>query len=103
MRIIRTYWDLHHAIEMASTEGDVLRILCVVRGYHVYKAIRDPYLGDEFTTKHQKNNPHELLTLTGPPYRRALVFRPPEWSLHRLLPRLPWLKCGSGTHLMSQA
>ena len=41
-----------------STEADVsvYRLLCVVRGYHVYKAIWDPYLGDEFTTKHEKNS-----------------------------------------------
>ena len=44
-----------------STEADVsvYRLLCVVRGYHVYKAIWDPYLGDEFTTKHEKNNPRD--------------------------------------------
>ncbi len=44
---------------MVSTEGEVLRLLCIVRGYHVYKAIWDLYLGDDFTTKHQKNNPHD--------------------------------------------
>ena len=32
--------------------------MCVVRGYHIYKDVCDPYLGDGFTTKHKWNNPH---------------------------------------------
>ena len=38
---------------------DEWRFVCVVRGYHVYKDVWDPYLGDGFTTKHERNNPHD--------------------------------------------
>ena len=31
----------------------------VVRGYHVYKDVWELYLGGDFTTKHQRNNPHD--------------------------------------------
>ena len=48
---------------MASCEGsepgDVWKLLCVVRGYHVYQSVWEPYLGDEFATKHEKTNPHD--------------------------------------------
>ena len=53
MRIIRTLLGPFTKMASAtSTEADmsVYRLLCVVRGYHVYKAIWDPYLGDELPT-----------------------------------------------------
>ena len=40
---------------------------CVVRGYHVYKDAWDPYLGDGFTTKHERNNPHNKYIRCGSP------------------------------------
>ena len=42
---------------------DEWRFLCVIRGYHVYKDVWDPYLGDGFTTKHDRNNPHDMYTV----------------------------------------
>ena len=35
------------------------RFMCIVYGYHVYKELWEPFLNDEFTTKHQRNNPHD--------------------------------------------
>ena len=35
------------------------KLLCVVRGYHVYKDVWVPYLEDDFTTEHQRCNPHD--------------------------------------------
>ncbi len=43
---------------MADSEHQ-LKLMCVVRGYHVYKDVWDPYLEDDFTTKHQRHNPHD--------------------------------------------
>ena len=40
-------------------DGRQVEILCVVHGYHIYKDMWDPYLGDDFTTKHERNNPHD--------------------------------------------
>ena len=31
----------------------------MVKGYHAYKDVWDPYLQDEFTTKHERHNPHD--------------------------------------------
>ena len=45
-------------LSMAGS-GDVWKLLCVVRGYHIYKDVWDPYLEDEFTTKHQRFNHHD--------------------------------------------
>lgn len=36
-----------------------LKLPCVVRGYHAYMNVWDPYLGDTFTTKHERGNPHD--------------------------------------------
>ena len=46
------------------------RFLGVVRGYHVHKDVWDPYLVDGFTTKHERNDPHDkyamvLLSVSG--------------------------------------
>ena len=30
-----------------------------VQGYHVYRVVWDTYLGDYFTTKHERNNHHD--------------------------------------------
>lgn len=38
---------------------DEWKLKCVAHGYHIYKGVWQPYLWDEFTTKHQKNNPHD--------------------------------------------
>ncbi len=38
--------------------SEVLMLPCVVGGYHVYKAMWDLYLGDDFSTNHVRNNPH---------------------------------------------
>ena len=35
------------------------KMLCVVRDYHAYKDVWDPFLEDEFTTRHQRHNPHD--------------------------------------------
>ena len=43
---------------MAGSE-DEWKILCVVRGYHVYSDMWNLYLEDEFMTKHQRCNPHD--------------------------------------------
>ena len=51
-------------LSMAGS-GDVWKLLCVVRGYHVYKYVWDPYLEDEFTTKHQRLNHHDQYHPTG--------------------------------------
>ncbi len=32
-------------------------------GYHVCKAMWDPYLGDDSSTKHQRNNPHDIYAI----------------------------------------
>ncbi len=80
---LEMYWHFHHAIEMASsrsTEGDVLTLLCVVRGYHVYKDIWDPYLGDDFTTKYQKNNPHD---------KYAIAVLPVDAKVAKIVGHLP--------------
>ncbi len=74
---------------MASS-SDVLRLPCVVRGYHVYKAMWDPYLGDDFSTMHQRNN-------------RTTSTQSLCWSLHGLLPRLPRLKCRSDVLVYTNA
>ena len=39
------------------------RFACVIRGYHVYKDVWDPYPGDSFTTKHEQNNQHDKYTV----------------------------------------
>ncbi len=36
-----------------ALSSEVLRLLCAVRGYHAYKVIRNPYFGDDYSTKHQ--------------------------------------------------
>ena len=46
---------------MAGSE-DVWKLLCVVRGYHVYKDVWDPYLEDEFTIAYKR-------ALSGSPHR----------------------------------
>jgi len=43
---------------MAGSE-DEWKILCVVRGYHVYSDMWNLYLEDEFMTKHQRCNLHD--------------------------------------------
>ena len=42
---------------------DKWRFVCVVRGYHIYKDMGDPYLDDGFTTKHERNNSHDKYTM----------------------------------------
>ena len=43
---------------MAGPEQKVM-LMCVVRGYHVYKDVWDPYPEEDFVTKHQRRNPHD--------------------------------------------
>ena len=35
------------------------RLQCAVRGYHVYRFTWEPYLGDDFSTAHERNNGHD--------------------------------------------
>ena len=42
-----------------SGDVDEWNMLCVVRGYHAYKDVWDPFLEDDFKTKHQRRNPHD--------------------------------------------
>ncbi len=37
----------------------VLRLPCAVKDYRAYKAVWNPYLRDDFSTKHQRNNLHD--------------------------------------------
>ena len=39
--------------------GEVRKLPCTVRGYHVYESLWEPFLGDEFLAKHEKSNPHD--------------------------------------------
>ena len=45
-------------LSMAGCKNE-WKLLCMMRGYHVYKHVWDLYLEDEFTTKHQRRNPHK--------------------------------------------
>ena len=43
--------EVPYFVSMAGSQ-DEWKLLCVVQGYDVYKNAWDPYLEDEFTTKH---------------------------------------------------
>ena len=38
---------------------DKWRFMCIVRGYHIYKDVWEPYLSKDLTMKYQRNNPHD--------------------------------------------
>ena len=43
--------------------GEQRKLLHVVRGYHGYESSWEPYLCNEFSTKHEKSNPHDKYTI----------------------------------------
>ena len=43
------------------------RMMCVVKGYHVYMSKWEPYVEDTFYTKHEKNNPHNKYAIAVSP------------------------------------
>ena len=47
--------------------GDEWKVLCVVRGHHAYKDVWDPFLEDDFKTKHQRCNPHDKYAIADLP------------------------------------
>jgi len=47
---IRRVWSGYASL---GPEQEVT-LMCVVRGYHVYKDVWDPYPEDDFVTKHQR-------------------------------------------------
>ena len=53
-----------------------------VRGYHVCKDVWDPYLGDGFTTKHKRNNPHDKYAVAVLPVDCHSEIVPP-WRMNR--------------------
>ena len=67
---------------------DEWRFVCVICGYHVYKDVWDSYLGDCFTTKYERNNPHNKYAVAVLPvcykYAVAVLPRSSYWPLHWL-------------------
>ena len=54
----------------------------LLRGYHVFKDMWDPYLGDGFTTKHKWNNTHDKYTVVVLPVDCHSEIVPP-WRMNR--------------------
>ena len=64
---------------------DEWRFVCVVRGYHIYKDMWDPYLGNGFTTKHEQNNLHDKYAVAVLPVDPRSSY----WPLHWLFSAIP--------------
>ena len=57
---------------------DEWRFVCR-HGYHVYRDMWDPYVGNSFTTKHERNNQHDNnITLT--------IIHPFLYDVHETFP-----------------
>ena len=58
------WWKIASHASGEDNSGEVWKFLYVTGGHHVYASLWEPYPDDEFSTKHEKSNPHDKYAIT---------------------------------------
>ena len=56
---VQLEWKWINTFKAYIGNGRQVEIFVCGRGYHVFKDVWDPYLGNSFTTKHERNNQYD--------------------------------------------